>query len=692
MKAPQAKRIDHETRVHGQRMNDPYAWMRAKNWQQCLDDPTQLPNDIKHYLRAENAWFDYKMADSLELQKTLIAEMRGRIQDVDESLPDVKGPWCYQERYREAEEHPSYWRCLQGTSEQQLLIDFNDIAKAHEYFDPGDVEYSPLHTHLAWTADTRGSERYQLFIRNIATGEDGEAINDIESVTWGNQQYLFYTRVNEDFRANRVYRHRLGTSPSEDTLIYEETDTRFFCSVWTSLSADYVFISSDTNDESEVWFIPVDDITAKPVLIEPRREGVEYSVDHQDKKFLILTNADDAQDFKIMQAPCNKPSREHWSDWLEYREGVMVLDVYAYRNWVMWLERENALPRICYRSNESGDTRSLAFDQPAYAISLEPLQEYDECSFRFTFESPSTPCQTFSYDMKTGKQSMLKQEQIPSGHNGEHYIVKRLFAPAEGNVTIPVTILHHKHTVLDGTAPCLLSAYGAYGASMPADFSSAVLSLVDRGFVSVVAHVRGGQEKGRAWYEAAMLGNKTNTFDDVLTVGEFLVSERITGRGRLVLSGSSAGGLMVGAVLNRHSDLWAGAIADVPFVDVLNTLLDDSLPLTPGEWAQWGNPAEDIETFSMLKQYSPYDNIADDFYPPMLVTAGVSDPRVTYWEPAKWVAKLRAIRTDDTLLLLKTNMQSGHFGDTGRYAALADVAIEYAFALRVTAQATPSHL
>lgn len=709
MKPPIAKRIPVISHIHGVSICDEYGWLRARNWQECVDDPSKLPADIKDYLNKENQWFESVMADTRDLQKSLLAEMKGRIQADDTSLPDHDGPWSYVERFRGDDEHPGYWRYPRKSYELtmaqqnnavldnvafqadwqvdetalQLLIDFNLEASGHEYFDPGDIEYSPAHTHLAWSADTSGSERYTLFVRNISSGKDEDMITDVESAAWGDANYLFYTRVDDDHRPSQVFRHRRGTNVNSDVLVFEEADPRFSCSVWTSVSAKFVFISSDTNDQSEVWFIPVGNITSAPTLIEPRTEGLEYGVDHQGDRFLIRTNADGAADFKIVETRCETPSRIHWQDWLAYRPGRMVLDHYAYKNWVMWVERENALPCICYRHNSDKQTRRIDFTEEAFALSLDPLVEFDEDTFHFDYESPATPTQTFEYHMPSASRRLLKQDYLPSGHCADHYTVVRRYAQSNDGEMVPLTIFHHKNTAIDGSAPCWLSAYGAYGSSSPASFSSTRLSLVDRGFVYVIAHVRGGQEKGRAWYEAARFGGKKKSIDDLIAVGEYLVEKLYTKAGQIIIAGGSAGGLLVGAALNRDCYLWGGAIADVPFVDVLNTMLDDTLPLTPGEWSQWGNPIEDESAFHDIKSYSPYENVQARPYPPLLVTAGVSDPRVTYWEPAKWVARHRHLRRDEHTLLLKTNMSSGHFGEAGRYAGLTDIAIEQAFALKV---------
>lgn len=701
MTPPRAKRIRVEHALHGVRWTDEFHWLRADNWQDCVNDPGLLPEDIRQYLDSENAWCEASMQDTVELQATLLAEMRGRILADDESLPDEEGAWAYVERYQGDEEHPSYWRQLRqsaGPGPGQLLIDFNVEAQGHDYFAPGEVEYSPDHAWLAWSVDTVGAERHTLRIRNLQSGQDEDVVNDIESVCWGDARHLFYTRVDDDLRSNRVFRHLLGSDPSTDVLVYEEQDPRFACSVWTSLSGDYVFLSSDTDDQSEVWYISSKDITASPVLIEGRSESLEYSVEHQAERFLILTNADGASDYKIMQAPCESPSRQHWRDWLPARDGRMVLDVYAYHDWVMWIEREDALPRICYTRSRgtpatgltlssqtagSNPVAHIAFEEEAYSMSLEPLLEFNEQSFRFGYESPSTPEQTWLFDMESGERTLLKAQKIPSGHDPALYVVRRLQALSQDGESVPVTVLHHRDTLIDGTAPCWLTGYGAYGSSIPASFAGNMLSLVDRGFVFATAHVRGGQEKGRAWYEAARFGGKHHSIDDIIGVGHFLATAGYTASGKIVLSGASAGGLLVGAALNEETTLWGAAVADMPFVDVLQTLLDDSLPLTPGEWSQWGNPLEDAGAFADIRRYCPYTNVQAREYPPMLVTAGISDSRVTYWEPAKWVAKHRHLRRDSASLMLRTNMHGGHFGEAGRYASLADSALEQAFALKV---------
>ncbi|WP_424178354.1 S9 family peptidase [Yoonia sp. TsM2_T14_4] len=680
--APLAGKRPTTATAHGVTLRDDFAWLRADNWQEAMRDPAKLPSDIADYLTAENGYYDAAMADTADLQTALIAEMRGRIKEDDTSVPRKNGAYAYVMRYSEGAEHPVYIRTPRNGGDEVVLLNVNAEAAAHEYFDLGAVAVSPDHGVLAWKADTTGSEFFTLRLRDTTTGQDSATlIADVGSVAWANESTLFYVRVDAQHRPNKVFRHTIGSDPADDVLVYEEKDPRYFVGVSRLRSGAYVQIATGMNDENEVWVIPTATPDAQPALIAARTEGLEYEIDHQGDQFVILTNAGGAVDFKIVTAPTATPQRAHWVDRVPYRAGRMVIGLAAYRDWLIWVERENALPRICYQGR-SGPVQSIAFDEEAYALGADPSAEYDTDMFRFTYSSPTTPSQFFDFDLSSGDRVLMKQVELPSGHDPADYVTRRIMAPSHDGALVPVTILHHATTKLDGTAPCLLYGYGSYGASMPAGFSANRLSLVDRGFIYAIAHVRGGEEKGRAWYEDAKFGRKVNTFHDFIGAAQSLIDEGYTGRGRIVAQGGSAGGLLVGAVVNMAPDLWAGIIADVPFVDVLTTILDDTLPLTPGEWSQWGNPIESRAAFDDIRAYSPYDNVTAQDYPAMLVTAGVSDPRVTYWEPAKWVAKLRTTKTDDNILLLKTNMTSGHFGKTGRFAALEDAARSYAFAIK----------
>lgn len=680
--APKADIRNHVTEFHGIKLEDNYHWLRAENWQEAMREPDKLPEDIKAYLSAENEYYEAAMEDTKALQEKLIAEMRGRIKETDNSAPVQDGDYAYSWKYAEGGEHPIRVRTPRDGGEEEVLLDVNEEAKGQEYFELGFVDEDPSHSILAWSRDTSGAEYYELVFRDLSKRKDGDArIKDVGSAAWADETILFYSRVDENHRPSKVFRHTLGTNPDDDVLVYEEKDPRFYCGVGRTRSGEYIFISAGMNDQDEMYFIPTSSPETEPTLIQPRTEGLEYSVEHQDDRFLILTNAGDAEDFKIVETPISAPSMENWKDVIPHKQGRMLISVDAYRDWIIWMERENALPRICFM-DEDGNTNEISMDEEAYGLGVAPSPEFDRDMFRYTYSSPTTPSQVFDYDLKTGERTLLKETEIPSGHNSADYVTRRIPATSHDGAEVPVTILYHKDTALDGSAPCLLYGYGSYGMSMPSGFSANRLSLVDRGFVYATAHIRGGQEKGRAWYEDAKFGKKPNTFHDFIASGKALAEMNFTSKGNIVIQGGSAGGLLVGACVNMTPDLFAGAIADVPFVDVLNTILDETLPLTPGEWSQWGNPIESKQAFDDIASYSPYDNLEAKAYPAMLVTAGVSDPRVTYWEPAKWVAKLRVTKTNHNVLLLRTNMTSGHFGKSGRFAALEDAARSYAFALK----------
>ena len=685
--APLAEKKPYISEFHNVVLTDNYHWLRADNWQEAMRDPDKLPEDIKSYLNKENEYYEAAMLDTKALQEKLVLEMRGRIKEDDSSVPVKDGPYAYSWKYIEGGEHPIRIRTARDGGKEETLLDINKEAEGKEYFEIGFVDEDPTHSILAWSRDTSGAEYYSLTFRDLDTGKDRNIeIKDVGSATWADSKTLFYSRVDENHRPSKIFRHTLGTSPDQDVLVYEENDPRFYCGVGKTRSDKFIILSAGMNDQDELRIIPTNNVEAEPRLIQKRQDGLEYSLEHQGDRFLIVTNAGGAVDFKVVETPINAPSMENWKDFIPHKAGRMIISCSAYKDWVIWMERENALPRICFMGKDD-KKNEISMDEEAYSLGVSPSPEFDTNIFRFTYSSPTTPSQVFDYDLKTGERTFLKEAEIPSGHDSKNYVAKRITAKSHDGAKVPVTVLHHKDTPLDGSAPCLLYGYGSYGMSMPAGFSANRLSIVDRGFIYTVAHVRGGEEKGRQWYEDAKFDKKPNSFHDFIACGETLIDEKFTSRGNIVIMGGSAGGLLVGACVNMAPDLFAGVIADVPFVDVLNTILDDTLPLTPGEWSQWGNPIESKQAFDDIAGYSPYDKVEKKDYPAMLVTAGVSDPRVTYWEPAKWVAKLRDYKTDDNILLLRTNMTSGHFGKSGRFAALEDAARSYAFALKAVGKA-----
>lgn len=684
---PVASRIPSNCNMHGKQCIDHYAWLKADNWQDALDDVEKLPTSIANYLRAENEYYEQATEDLAPLISSLVAQMRGRMAENDDSVAMKDGLFKYSERYIENLEHELYVRTdLQGENEE-ILFDVNVEAAMHEYFELGQLENSPNHSKLFWTSDTSGAEVYTLHVRDLLSGTDSlNIIDKVEMAIWADNETLFYTRLDESHRALSVYKHILGTSVRDDKLVFEEKDIRFSCSVYRSLSSEYIFIHSSMNDQDEIWYVPVANLNAPPTLIQQRTDGLEYGVDHQGDRFVICANSDGAADFKLIETPIETPSMPFWKDIVKYDPERMIEDTVVYKDWVVWLEMVNALPQIVYMDKQ-GVVKRLKFGEEAYSLDLIGSLEFNTDSLLFEYSSPTTPTKTVEYNLTTAEQVLLKQETIPIGHDPEDYITRRFTATSYDGAEVPVTLLYRRETPIDGTAPAMLYGYGSYGASSYAEFRSDRLSLVDRGFVFAIAHVRGGQEKGRAWYEAAKLERKPNSFHDFIAVGEALIEQGYCAPNKLVSLGGSAGGLLVAACMNMRPDLFAGVIAHVPFVDVLNTMLDDSLPLTPSEWTQWGNPIESGFAYDSIRSYSPYENVQSLSYPPLYVTAGVSDPRVTYWEPAKWVANIRATKTDGNVVLLKTNMQSGHFGKTGRFAELDDRARAYAFALAITSGA-----
>lgn len=681
---PKAKRIESLCSVHGVQWVDHYAWLRADNWQEVMEDPTQLPAPIASYLNAENEYYDKAMVNLAPLRQELAAEIRGRMSDKLESIPTTDGPYRYRYCFVENAEHPIRVRTDLNGDFEEVIFDVNAAAGECEHFDLGQLTHSPNHKKLLWSCDTSGAEFFTLYIRDIATGLDSDVIENVDTATWGDDQTVFYTRLNSACRATQVYKHMLGSDPERDVLVFTELDERFYCSVGRSIAPDFVFIDTSSDDQDEVWFIPVSDLGAAPRLVQERTEGLEYSVvSGQGDRFIIKTNREGATDRRLVETPVNATSFEHWTDLVPYQAGRMIEDVIVFQDWIIWLEVVNALPQIAYR-DKHGFVKRIQFDEQAYSLSIYGQLDYQAQSLIFEYSSPTTPTETYEFDLSTAERVVLKRQCIPSGHNPSDYIARRISFESHDGALVPVTLLYRHDTAIDGTAPMLLCGYGANGLSVSARFGSARLSLVDRGFVYAIAHVRGGEDKGCAWYEDAKLERKTNSFLDFIAVAEALVAQGYCAADKLVSYGGSSGGLLVAASMNMRPELFAGVIAEMPFVDVLGRLLDDTLPGAPVKWLQWGNPIESRAAFDSIRRYSPCENIKAVAYPALYVTAGVSDPRVSYWEPAKWVANIRALKTDNNIVLFRINMQSGHFGQAGRFGKIDDTAAKYAFAISVT--------
>ena len=686
-KPPRAEKRPRVETWHGYEKRDDYHWLKAHNWQEVMHDPSVLPPEIRAFLEGENAYHEAVMADTTALQETLFAEMKGRIKEDDSSVPAPDGAWDYYSSFVTGGQHPRYCRKPRGKDgPEQLLLDGNELAKGREYFQFGGIDLSPDQTLLAWSFDGNGSEFYELRLRDAATCTEHKDVlqNTAGDATWtADGKSFFYTLQDENHRPLKTFRHVLGTEQSADTLIYEEKDTGKFTGIGKTNSEKWITIDIHDHDTSEIWLIDAENPDAKPRLVAPRVEGIEYDIEHHGDLFIIKTNEGGAEDYKLVTAPVADPRKENWTDLIPHRPGVFIVSYIVLKDWLIRMERENALPRIVVRNITSGEEHAIAFDEEAYSLGFGEMREFDTDTLRFTYSSPTTPAQVYDYDMRTRSRVLRKTQTVPSGHDPSQYVTRRLMAPAHDGEMIPVTLLYRKDAKLDGSEPVWLYGYGSYGISIPAGFNTNILSLVNRGFIYATAHIRGGQEKGRRWYKDGKMEKKQNSFRDFISCGQYLIDKGYAKTGNIVAQGGSAGGMLMGAVTNMAPDLFRGVVAEVPFVDVLTTMLDDTLPLTPPEWPEWGNPIESKAAYENIMAYSPYDRVEAKAYPNILAVGGLTDPRVTYWEPAKWVAKLRDMKTDDNLLLFKTNMGAGHGGASGRFDRLKEVAFVYAFGLKV---------
>jgi len=662
---------------------DDYAWMRADNWREVLRDPSRLPPDIRALLEAENAYADAVMAPTLGLQKELKREMRARLKEDDSEPPQVDGPWAYYSRFRPGGQRRIYCRKPREGGVEAVLIDGDARAEGKAFFHLAGARHSPDHSKLAWSSDDLGSEMLIISVRDLERETDlaDRVVGATGDIVWTRDSQAFlYVEQDESHRPCRVMLHRLGAAQTDDVEIFVEADPAWFIGVEPTRLGRAAIISVHGHDASEALVVDLDHPTAPPRLIAPRRSGLHYDVmDHGDR-FFIRTNAD-APDFKIVVAPRDAPREANWRDFVAERDGCFIADATLFKRHLVLLMREMSRPHLVVFDLESGESHEIAFDEETYFLRLEPVYEFDTSLIRFSYASPATPQETYDYDVVTRRRALVKRQMMPRGFDPQTYIARLVFAPAEDGESVPVSLLYKRGVKLDGSAPLFITGYGAYGYAGEASFATNRFSLVDCGFVFAIAHVRGGTDKGWRWYEDGKLGKKPNTFGDFLAAVRFLIAEGFTSAGRVVAQGGSAGGLLMGAIANLAPDLFAGIIADVPFVDVLATMLDASLPLTPPEWLEWGDPIHDKAAFETIRSYSPIDNVRPQRYPAIFALAGLTDPRVTYWEPAKWVARLRATMTGGGPILLRTAMDAGHAGASGRYDRLDDVARQYAFAI-----------
>ncbi|MFA9431316.1 S9 family peptidase [Egicoccus sp. AB-alg2] len=691
---PLAERRPHQVTRHGETVEDPWFWLRER------EDPA-----VRTHLEAENAWTQAHLAPLEPLIDTLFGEIRSRVQETDASVPTLDGGWLYYRRTLEGQQYGIHCRRAAPAGvddvrtlpddlrrpvdpaappdDEVVLLDENVEAAEHEFFRLGGYAVSPDHKLAAELVDTNGSERFTIRVRDLATGEllDDVIEGAAYSLAWFDDSATFLYAVPDDaWRPYQVKRHRLGTDPAEDELVLQEDDERFWLGVGRMRSDRYLAISIGSKVTSEWHLLDAADPAARPRLVAPREYGVEYDVDHRGDRLLIVTNADGAEDFKLVTAPVDTPGREHWRDLVAHRPGVRLEGVDAFASHLVLHERTQARTQLRVVDPDTGEGDVLQMEEEVYSAGTGPNPAFASRVLRIVYTSLTTPTQVIDVDLDTGERTLLKQQPVRGGYDRTRYVSWREWATAADGTRVPVSLVRHADTPLDGTAPCLLYGYGSYEISIDPGFSPVRLSLLDRGFVFAIAHVRGGGEMGRRWYEDGKFLAKPNTFTDFVACADHLVEQGITARDRLAVRGGSAGGLLIGAALNLRPDLAAAAVAEVPFVDVVNTMSDPSIPLTVIEYDEWGNP-EEPDYYEVMRSYSPYDNVRPADYPALFVTAGLNDPRVQYWEPAKWVAKLRATATGGGPILLRTELGAGHAGRSGRYDAWRDEARVLAFVI-----------
>jgi oligopeptidase B len=692
-KPPVARKRPKVIEQLGRTRTDNYAWMKDPRWQEVLRDPKLLRREIRSHLVKENAFTQAVLIDpTAELRETLFKEMRGRIKEDDSTVPAPDGAFAYFTAFRTGGQYPILTRhpidpkTKARTGADQVLLDGDAEGKDKAYWGLGGAAQSPDHKLYAYSTDENGSEYYTIRFKNLETGAllPDTVTNSTGDFVWANDsKTYFWIFKDENGRPTKVFRRVLGSS--EDVLVYEETDPGWFMGLGKTASERFIVLGSNASQTTEVRILDANAPTGDFQLIAKRQQGIEYGLEDHDGQFYILTNVDGAVDFKVMTAPVSAPQRENWRDLIPHQPGRLIEGLEMYKHHLVLSQMVNALPTITVRNIATGESHDVTFPEEAYDLDVQRGFEWDTETLRFVYQSPSTPRETWDYDMSARTRVLMKRQEVPSGHNPSDYVVRRINAPSTDGALVPVTILYRKGTPIDGTAPTLLYGYGSYGYSMPASFSTGRLSLVDRGFVYAIAHIRGGKERGYQWYLDGKLMKKKNTFIDFIAAGDELVRQKFSHPKKIVAQGGSAGGMLMGAVVNMRPDLFAGIIADVPFVDVLNTMSDKDLPLTPPEWPAWGNPLEDPAAYDYIASYSPYDQVGDKPYPPILALGGLTDPRVTYWEPAKWVAQLRERAPNAGPYLLKINMEAGHGGASGRFDFLKEVAIEWAFAIEAAA-------
>ena len=682
---PKLRKETNSIKIHNEDLPDNYAWIKQKNWQEVLKNPTKLNDEVANYLTEENAFVKEQLKEKEQLETEIFQELKGRIKDKDSSVPLKDGAYYYFSEYEEGSEYPSFKR-TNSTDVVETIFNAQKKSEGEKFFNLASVCHSHDHRFIAYNIDKNGSENYFLSVENLENKKilTKEIPQTTGEIIWDtDNKSIYYIGLDDNHRPNKIFKHLVGQDYQNDELIFEEKDPAFFCSVSISQSKHYLLIRTGDHQTSEYYIKNLQQKNSSLQLFSPRIEKEEYEIDHSEGYFYILTNTDSCKNFKIMRCLETSYSRNNWSDFVAYQNDNLILDFIILKSWIVYLQRHEGLNQIIIHNVNTEQSHSIKFEEEAYDLSLFGQYEFDTDWIRFSFSSPITPKSIFDYNCSTKEKSLKKIQEIPSGFNSDLYSCKRFLCPGHDGAQIPLTVFHKKDLLLDGTNPLLLYGYGSYGITIPDSFSTNRFSLLDRGFVYAIAHVRGGREKGQEWYDDGKLLKKKNTFLDFISCAEFLCEKKYTAPKKIIAQGGSAGGLLMGYIANERPDLFLGIIAQVPFVDICNTMLDEDLPLTVTEIPEWGDLKNNKEAFDYIRSYSPYDNVKKQDYPHMLITGGVTDPRVTYWEMTKWAAKIRDYKTDNNLLLLKMNMDAGHSGASGRYDYLKEVALDYIFCLTI---------
>ena len=686
IEAPVAEKVPKELVANGNTRVDNYYWMKLSDAQKNADEKDEQTKKVISYLNAENDYLAASLEHIEPLQEKIYNEIVGRIKQTDESVPYKDNGYWYYTRYDQGQEYPIYCR-KKGTleAEEEILLNVNEMARGHGYYAIQGLTVSEDNSLLAYAEDSISRRRYTVYIKDLRTGKivDTPIQNTEGNVTWANDnKTFFYVRKDSStLRSRWIVKHKLGTPPASDQTVSEEKDETFYTGIYKTKSKKYLVIWAGSTLTNYYQILDANTPDEKFREFSPRERGLEYTIDHFGDRFYVVTNLD-AQNFRLMETPVNKTEKVNWKEKIAQRKDTLLEGLEIFKNYLVLSERANANTLLHIIDQRTGKKHYLDFGEPAYTVSSSVNMEFDTDLLRYGYTSLTTPSSTYDYNMITKERKLLKQQEVVGGYNPEDYETERLWAIAQDGTKVPISIVYKKGIKKDGNNPALLYGYGSYGISMNASFSATRLSLLNRGFVYAIAHIRGGQEMGRQWYDDGKLFKKKNTFTDFIDCAEFLIGEKYTNPEKLFAMGGSAGGLLMGTVVNMRPDLFKGVIAAVPFVDVVTTMLDKDIPLTTGEFDEWGNP-EELESYLYMLEYSPYDQVKAQNYPNMLVTTGLHDSQVQYWEPAKWVAKLRDMKTDHNMLLLRTNMETGHGGTTGRFKVYRETAQEYAFMINL---------